>query len=178
MGDELRALFPEARIARLDRDSTSKRGSLENVLREVELGKTQILVGTQMLAKGHDFPNVTLVGVLNADQGLFGTDFRSDERLAQTIIQVAGRAGRADRPGEVLIQSHYPAHPLFDCLRMQDYARFAELALAERKAAEWPPFSYLIMWRAQAAQRAPVFEFLQRLARAARTRGSHNVRNS
>ncbi len=173
VGEELRTLFPEARIARLDRDATSRRGSLEQVLGEVAQGKTQILVGTQMLAKGHDFPNVTLVGVLNADQGLFGTDFRSDERLAQTIVQVAGRAGRADRPGEVLIQSHYPAHPLFECLREQDYARFAELALAERQATEWPPFSYLIMWRAQASAREPVFDFLRRLARTARERRSH-----
>jgi len=168
VSEELRALFPSARTARLDRDATSTRGSLAEVLDDVASGRVQILVGTQMLAKGHDFPNVTLVGVLNADQGLFGTDFRSDERLAQTIIQVAGRAGRADRPGEVLIQSHYPAHPLFDRLRDQDYLGFAELALAERRAAEWPPFSHLILWRAEAAQRGPVFDFLGRLARRAR----------
>jgi primosomal protein N' (replication factor Y) len=166
--DALRAQFPETRIGRLDRDATSRRGSLEKVLADVAAGDIQVLVGTQMLAKGHDFPNVTLVGVLNADQGLFGTDFRSNERLAQTIVQVAGRAGRADRAGEVLIQSHYPSHPLFAYLRTQDYAGFATDALAEREAARWPPFSYLIVIRAQATQREPVFAFLRRVAHAAR----------
>lgn len=172
VSEELRALYPNVGIGRLDRDSTSRRGSLASVLEDLERGKTQILVGTQMLAKGHDFPNVTLVGVLNADQGLFGTDFRSNERLAQTIIQVAGRAGRADRPGEVLIQSHFPSHPLFDCLLAHDYVRFAELALAERRDAEWPPFSHLVLWRASARQRATAFDFLHRLAGAARALGA------
>ena len=131
--DELAALFPTARIARLDRDITSRKGSLAAVLRDVESGNIEILIGTQMLTKGHDFPRVTLVGVLNADQGLFGTDPRSHERLAQTILQVAGRAGRADRPGEVVIQTHYPDHPLLECLLEQDYTAFATLALAERR---------------------------------------------
>ncbi|HSG65337.1 MAG TPA: primosomal protein N', partial [Gammaproteobacteria bacterium] len=166
--EELRALYPAARIGRLDRDATSRRGSLASVLADVEGGKIRILVGTQMLAKGHDFPNVTLVGVLNADQGLFGTDFRSIERLAQTIVQVAGRAGRADQPGEVLIQTHFPKHPLFDCLRAQDYSRFAELALAERRSSGWPPFSHLVLWRAHASSREIVFDFLARVARVAR----------
>jgi primosomal protein N' (replication factor Y) len=172
VGEELRTRFPDARIARLDRDATSARGSLERVLDDVASGRTQILVGTQMLAKGHDFPNVTLVGMLNADQGLFGTDFRSSERLVQTLIQVAGRAGRADRPGEVLIQSHFPAHPLFACLGSQDYGRFAAMALDERRSAHWPPFSHLVLWRAQAGQRRDVFAFLDRLARLARSRST------
>ncbi|NNC65833.1 MAG: primosomal protein N' [Gammaproteobacteria bacterium] len=172
VSEELRALYPNVGIGRLDRDATSRRGSLESVLADLETGKTQILVGTQMLAKGHDFPNVTLVGILNADQGLFGTDFRSNERLVQTIIQVAGRAGRADRPGEVLVQSHFPSHPLFECLLDQDYARFAELALAERRATDWPPFSHLVLWRASAVQRAAAFDYLRRLAGAARALGA------
>ena len=172
VSEALRALYPAAGIARLDRDATSRRGGLESVLADLEIGKTQILVGTQMLAKGHDFPRVTLVGVLNADQGLFGTDFRSNERLAQTIIQVAGRAGRAESPGEVLIQSYFPSHPLFACLLARDYARFAEIALAERRAAGWPPFSRLILWRANAVRRVAVFDYLHRLAGAARARGA------
>ena len=135
VGDELAALFPAARIARLDRDSTSRKGSLAAVLDDVESGNVEILIGTQMLTKGHDFPRVTLVGVLNADQGLFGTDPRSHERLAQTILQVAGRAGRADRPGEVVIQTHYPDHPLLKCLLASDYTAFATLALVERREA-------------------------------------------
>ena len=103
--DTLHALYPDRRIARLDRDVTSKTGALDAVLADVASGSTEILVGTQMLTKGHDFPKVTLVGILNADQGLFGTDFRSDERLAQTIVQGAGRAGRRERTGEVVIHT-------------------------------------------------------------------------
>ena len=167
---ELAALFPEARIARLDRDSAARKGGAGNVLASVERGDTQILVGTQMLTKGHDFPRVTLVGVLNADQGLFGTDFRSTERFAQILLQVAGRAGRGDRAGEVLIQSHYPQHPLLRRLADQDYTAFAELALAERRASGWPPFSHLILWRAEATRREPAHAFLEQVAATARGR--------
>ncbi|HIE72315.1 MAG TPA: hypothetical protein EYP98_20300, partial [Planctomycetes bacterium] len=131
------------RIARLDRDVASRKGQLADILADVEQGNTQILVGTQILTKGHDFPGVTLVGVLNADQGLLGADFRSNERLAQTLLQVAGRAGRRDQPGEVLIQTHYPAHPLLTSLIEHDYTHFAELALEERAQTRWPPFSHL-----------------------------------
>src|SRR5690606_3150728 len=167
VGDELAAHFPTARIARLDRDATSRKGTLDAVLGDVASGETDILVGTQMLTKGHDFPRVTLVGVLNADQGLFGTDPRSHERLAQTLLQVAGRAGRAERPGEVLIQTLYPAHPLLATLLRQDHAAFAELALAERKAAGWPPFAHLAAWQAEAPAREAVFAFLEHVKRTA-----------
>ena len=163
VGEELAALFPAARIARLDRDSTSRKGALDAVLADVAAGNVQILVGTQMLTKGHDFPRVTLVGVLNADQGLFGTDPRSHERLAQTILQVAGRAGRADRPGEVVIQTHYPDHPLLTCLLTRDYGAFATLELAERREANWPPFAHLAVWHAEAAKREPAFALLERV---------------
>ena len=166
--DELAALFPRARIARLDRDVTSRKGALANVLDGVASGNVEILIGTQMLTKGHDFPRVTLVGVLNADQGLFGMDPRSHERLAQTILQVAGRAGRADRPGEVVIQTHYPEHPLLSCLLAQDYAAFATLALAERRDAGWPPYTHLAAWRAEAAQREPAHALLNRVSAIAR----------
>jgi primosomal protein N' (replication factor Y) len=165
--EELKALFPAGRIARLDRDSTSRKGSLAAVLRDVGAGEVEILLGTQMLTKGHDFPRVTLVGILNADQGLFGTDPRSHERLAQTILQVAGRAGRADRPGEVVIQTHYPDHPLLACLLDGDYTAFATLALADRREARWPPFAHLAVWRAEAARRAAAFEFLEHVRAAA-----------
>ena len=161
--DELRSLYPGRRIERLDRDVTSRRGALAAVLENVARGDTAILVGTQMLTKGHDFPRVTLVGILNADQGLFGTDFRSNERLAQTIVQVAGRAGRRDQPGEVVIQTHFPEHPLLRSLLDEDYTAFAELALEERRRASWPPFSHLAVWRAEATQRPRVFEFLTKL---------------
>jgi primosomal protein N' (replication factor Y) len=161
--DELKSLFPAKRIARLDRDVAERGGALAAVLADVARGDTDIIVGTQMLTKGHDFPRVTLVGVLNADQGLFGTDFRSGERLAQTIVQVAGRAGRRDAPGEVVIQTHYPGHPLLTRLLNEDYAAFARLALQERRSAAWPPFSYLAEWRAEATRRELVYRFLNRV---------------
>lgn len=172
VADELKAVFAERTITRLDRDVTSSSGRLAAVLDSVASGDTDILVGTQMLTKGHDFPRVTLVGVLNADQGLFGTDFRSDERLAQTIVQVAGRAGRRAESGEVLIQTHHPGHPLLERLVRDGYSAYAELALAEREAAGWPPFSHLALWRAEAAQRDAVYAFLDRLrAHAAEAAG-------
>jgi primosomal protein N' (replication factor Y) len=171
--EELAALFPDARIARLDRDSTSRKGSLAALLGDVDAGRVQILVGTQMLTKGHDFPRVTLVGVLNADQGLFGTDPRSHERFAQTMLQVAGRAGRAERPGEVVVQTHHPEHPLLRCLLAGDYAAFATLALAERRDAHWPPFSHVAAWRAEAPRRDGAFALLEDVRRAvAATAGS------
>jgi primosomal protein N' (replication factor Y) len=175
VSDELAALFPAARIARLDRDSTSRKGALAALLGAVETGDVEILVGTQMLTKGHDFPRVTLVGVLNADQGLFGADPRSHERLAQTILQVAGRAGRAERPGEVVIQTHYPEHPLLACLLTQDYAAFAALALAERREALWPPFAHLALWHAEATCREHAFAFLEQVRAVAAGSASATV---
>jgi primosomal protein N' (replication factor Y) (superfamily II helicase) len=150
--DALARRFPDVRIARIDRDSTQRRGATEQILDEVRDGRTQVLVGTQMMAKGHDFPGVTLVGVINADQGLFGTDFRAGERLAQTLVQVSGRAGRADRPGEVLIQTSYPEHPLLQHVLTGGYEAFAEAALEEREAAGWPPYTHLAMLRAEASK--------------------------
>ena len=158
--ESIARLFPTATVTRLDRDSTQKRGAMDAILSAVAAGETDILVGTQMLTKGHDFPRVTLVGVLNADQGLFGSDFRSSERLAQTVVQVAGRAGRADRAGEVLIQSHFPQHPLLQCLITAGYQAFGEMALRERREAGWPPFGRLLILRAEAHQRGPAEDFL------------------
>jgi primosomal protein N' (replication factor Y) len=158
--DALGREFPGLRIARIDRDTTQRRGSVDRILDDVHAGRTRILVGTQMMAKGHDFPGVTLVGVINADQGLFGADFRASERLAQTLVQVAGRAGRADRPGEVLVQTSYPEHPLLQRLLTGGYEAFAEAALEERRAARWPPFSHLVMLRADAARPGLAMSFL------------------
>jgi len=146
----LMELFPEAGVARVDRDSTRRKGSMEKLLDEVQKGTRRLLVGTQMLAKGHDFPNVTLVGVLDADQGLFSADFRASERMAQLITQVAGRAGRAERPGEVLIQTHQPDHPLLRHLVREGYGSFATAALEERRQAALPPYAALVLLRAEA----------------------------
>ncbi|MHB8455781.1 MAG: primosomal protein N' [Acidiferrobacterales bacterium] len=156
----LTRLFPAANIERIDRDSTRGKGVLQEKLDRVLSGEADILVGTQMLAKGHDFPNLTLVGVLNADQGLYGSDFRSAEQLFQLIMQVAGRAGRADKPGEVMIQTFHPEHPLFCALCSHDYSGFANYALKERREAQYPPFSYLALLRAESAERDSALRFL------------------
>jgi primosomal protein N' (replication factor Y) (superfamily II helicase) len=158
--ETLGSLFPGASIARLDRDAVRRRGDLEEVMRRMSSGEARILVGTQMVTKGHDFPNVTLVVVLNADQGLFSTDFRAPERLAQTIVQVAGRAGRGARPGEVLIQSEFPDHPLLTSLLAEGYEGFARAALAERSQAAWPPFSRLAALRDSATTAPAALAFL------------------
>jgi primosomal protein N' (replication factor Y) len=160
--ETLAALFPDMPIARLDRDVVRKRGDLENVVSRITSGEARILVGTQMVTKGHDFPNVTLVVVLNADQGLFSTDFRAPERVAQTIIQVAGRAGRGSKAGEVLIQTEYPEHPLLTSLLAEGYDGFARTALAERDAAGWPPFAHVAALRTSATTLEAATDFLQR----------------
>jgi primosomal protein N' (replication factor Y) (superfamily II helicase) len=152
--------FPNAKIIRIDRDSTRPKGALERKLERARAGDADILIGTQMLSKGHDFPNVTLVGVLHADQGLYGGDFRADERLAQQIIQVSGRAGRAEKLGRVLVQTYHPDHPVFAALRRHDYDAFADFALAERRAAEFPPFGYLALLRAESPEPRAALKFL------------------
>ncbi len=158
--ETLSGLFPDLPCVRLDRDVVRHRGDMEEAMRRIASGEGRILVGTQMVTKGHDFPNVTLVVVLNADQGLFSTDFRAPERLAQTIVQVAGRAGRGERPGEVLIQTEFPAHPLLASLLAEGYEGFARTALRERSDASWPPFSRLAAVRDSAATAEAALAFL------------------
>jgi primosomal protein N' (replication factor Y) len=162
--ETLTRLYPDAPLARLDRDTAAARGAMEAVLERVHSGEARILVGTQMLTKGHHFPDVTLVVILDADQGLFASDYRATERLAQTITQVAGRAGRAARAGEVLIQTAFPEHPLLTKLITEGYEGFAVGALAERREAEWPPYSRLAMLRAEAKDTARLDEFLRAAA--------------
>ena len=162
--ETLARLFPDASLARLDRDTASARGSIQTVLERVHSGEARILIGTQMLTKGHHFPDVSLVVILDADQGLFASDFRATERLAQTITQVAGRAGRAARAGEVLIQTEFPEHPLLTRLITEGYESFAASALQERREAQWPPFSRLAMLRAEAKDRNRLADFLQAAA--------------
>jgi primosomal protein N' (replication factor Y) len=153
--------YPDAALVRVDRDVIRRREELEQALAAAAGGQARILLGTQMLTKGHDFPDVTLVVVLTADQGLFGADFRASERLAQQIVQVAGRAGRGDRPGEVLIQTAYPEHPLLQCLISGGYEAFAAKCLEERRAARLPPWSHLALLRADAPARADAHAFLR-----------------
>ena len=173
--DTLRALFPDARIARVDRDSTARKGSLAGVLDKVRKGEIDILVGTQMLAKGHDYPNLPLVGVLDSDSALFSADFRAAERLFAQLVQVAGRAGRADRPGEVLIQTDFPGHPLYAAVARQDFARFAADALEERRLAGFPPFSHLALLRAESKKAGEALDFLKLAARIAKRMAAHGT---
>lgn len=154
-------LFPQARIERFDRDSTRRKGALEVLLARVHAGESDILIGTQMLVKGHDFPNLTLVGVLNADQGLYNVDFRAEERLVQQLLQVTGRAGRADKPGTVLVQTHHPDNPAFAALAHQNYREFANFALTERAAAQFPPFGHLVLLRAESPKPQAALGFLR-----------------
>ena len=159
--EALNKLFPDYQTVRIDRDNTRRKDAFKNLLEEIHSGKTNILIGTQMLAKGHHFPDVTLVGILEADQGFYSTDFRGAERISQLILQVAGRAGRAEKPGEVLIQTHHPEQALLHYLQNQDYPALAKSLLAERKAAEWPPYSYLALVRAEAPDAGTPMNFLQ-----------------
>ena len=164
--DLLRDRFPDIELVRIDRDAVRRRGEMQALLGRVASGAARILLGTQMLAKGHDFPDVTLVVIVNADQGLFSADFRASERLAQTIVQVAGRAGRASRPGEVLVQTEFPGHPLLKSLLERGYGGFAPAALEERAQAHWPPYSRLALLRADARDPSAALDFLDQ-ARAA-----------
>ncbi|MDH3810604.1 MAG: primosomal protein N' [Gammaproteobacteria bacterium] len=158
--EALREHFPDRNIMRIDSDSTQKKGAMLDALDQAKEGQAEILVGTQMLSKGHHFPKLSLVGIVNADQGLFGTDFRSSERMAQSIVQVAGRAGRERRAGEVLIQTAFPEHAFWSTLINGGYERVAEEALAEREATHWPPYTRLALIRSAAHQRDDAIRFL------------------
>ena len=158
---KLGELFPAARILRIDRDSADSPQKWQALLAAIHAGAADILVGTQMLAKGHDFPNLTLVGVVGADAALFAADFRAPERLFAQLMQVGGRSGRAALPGEVLIQTEYSDHPLYRALTDHDYAAFARTQLAERETAGFPPFAFQALLRAEAQELAQALEFLQ-----------------
>lgn len=157
----LRSFFPKARILRVDRDSTRPKHALAGMLQQVRELEVDILVGTQMLAKGHDFPNLTLVGVINADGGLYSADFRASEKLFAQLLQVAGRAGRAALKGEVFIQTAFPEHPLFAALAKGDYASYAQALLQERAQAHLPPYAFQALIRAEAPELARALSFLQ-----------------
>lgn len=156
----LQGLFPQARIQRVDRDSTRNKDALNDILTAVNANEVDILVGTQMLAKGHDFPNLTLVGVIDTDSALFSPDFRASERLFAQLMQVSGRAGRASKSGEVLIQTAFPDHQLFNALQLQEYQAYAKLQIKEREITAFPPFTYLAVLRAEASQFSVVQQFL------------------
>ena len=159
----LAQLLPAARIARVDRDSTSRKNALVEILDQVHKQEIDILVGTQMLAKGHDFPNLTLVGVIDTDSALHSPDFRASERLFAQLMQVSGRAGRADKAGQVIIQTQFPEHALFNALRSQDYVSYADALLLEREQVQFPPYVFTALLRAEAND----FELVQKVLRYA-----------
>lgn len=163
--DVLKMRFPDKHIVRLDRDTTRTKGSLESAFQDIRDNKAEIIIGTQMIAKGHDFPNVTLVGVIDTDHALYSSDFRSLERMGQLLTQVAGRAGRAEKLGEVVLQTCHPEHPLLKILLEEGYAAFAEKLLLERKTISLPPYSYQTLLRSEATTLENAMNFLQ----AART---------
>src|SRR5690606_21883093 len=154
-------LFPGRRIVRLDRDVARRRGAAQRVLDAAHAGEVDLLVGTQMLAKGHDFRRLTLVVALDVDAGLYAADFRAPERLFATLMQVAGRAGRSGRASRMLVQTRLPGHPLFAFLARHDYAGFADRLLAERRETGLPPYRHQAMLRAEAPQLADAVGFLE-----------------
>jgi primosomal protein N' (replication factor Y) len=161
--------FPHARIMRIDRDSTRRKDAWQKMLNDIHGQRVDILIGTQILAKGHDFPNLSLVCALNSDVSLFSTDFRASERLFAQLMQVAGRAGRGDIPGEVLIQTEFPGHPLYHALCRHDYDSMARTVLAERKLARFPPFIYQVLLWAEAPKIDLALAFLTDAAALAAT---------
>jgi primosomal protein N' (replication factor Y) len=171
----LKRLFPERNIVRIDRDTTRRKGSLQQALDGIHAGEAEILVGTQMLSKGHHFPNVTLAGVLDVDSGLYSIDFRAAERLAQLIVQVAGRAGRGEKSGQVLLQTRHPEHPLLQSLLREGYEGFARAALRERREAGLPPFGHLALLRAEAVDNEAPRAFLHKVAGILEQSGNKSV---
>ncbi len=171
----LQQQFPDHPLVRIDRDSTSTRGSLDKLLKQAREGRASLLVGTQMLAKGHHFPGVSLVGMVDVDGGLFGADFRAAERMAQLIVQVAGRAGRGEHPGRVLMQTRFPDHPLLQTLVQSDYAAFAQEALREREQADMPPYSYQTLIRASASKAETAEAFLQQAVALVEKQAGHEI---
>jgi len=168
--EALQRHFPDTRVLRVDRDSTRQKNAFRDLVEEVHRGDPCILVGTQMLAKGHHFADVTLVVILDSDAGLFSTDFRGPERMGQLLLQVAGRAGRADKPGQVIIQTHHAEHPLVRTLLERGYHAFAELILSERRLTGLPPFRHMALIRAESKRPENAVAFLKQVRALAEQR--------
>jgi len=163
--DALALRFPDARLLRIDRDSTARKGELEALLEQAKDGQADILIGTQLITKGHDFPDLAMVGVLEADQGLYSNDFRATESLFQQVLQVAGRAGRRDQVGRVYIQTHFPEHSFFQFVKGHDFDGFAQTLLQEREHTQYPPFGYFALVRSESPHQAKALQFLRRAKR-------------
>lgn len=160
--DALALRFPDARLLRIDRDSTRRKGELAELLESARNNEVDIIVGTQLITKGHDFPNIALVGVLEVDQSLYSTDFRATENLFQQLLQVAGRAGRREQIGQVLIQTRFTDHPIFNTIMQHDYVAFATQLLKERHSAGFPPYGFFALLRAESPHQAQAMQFLRK----------------
>jgi primosomal protein N' (replication factor Y) len=152
--------FPNEKVLRIDRDSMTTKSTMLTKFADIHTGSSRLLIGTQMLAKGHHFPNVSMVGVIDADSGFFSADLRATERIGQLLIQVAGRAGRAEKKGEVWIQTRHPDHPLLRKLINEGYTTFAESILAERQQTTLPPYGHITILRSEANQKEVAIDFL------------------
>lgn len=170
--EALARIFPAARMLRIDRDTTRAKGAWTQMRQQIHEGSVDLLVGTQILAKGHDFPALTLVCVINADASLYSTDYRASERLFANLMQVSGRAGRAELPGRVLIQTEFPEHPLYAALRRQNFDDFAKDILSERKQAGLPPYTHQVILRAEALEQETAMDFLWNAAKRADAGGT------
>ena len=168
--------FPDYSLVRLDRDITRRKGSLESTLKDIHDNKHQIIIGTQILSKGHDFPHVSLVGILDIDYGIYSMDFRALERVAQLLVQVSGRSGRRHTQGEVYVQTHNPDHPLLRTLLQNGYPAFAKQALSQRAEWDLPPFSHQISLRARAQNSTAVYQFLESSKKIARATLPESIR--
>ncbi len=171
----LTEMYPDFPVLRIDRDSTRRKGSMESFISEINTGEPAILVGTQLLAKGHHFPNVTLVAMLDIDSGFYSSDFRATERLGQIILQVGGRSGRADKPGTVIIQTAFATHPLMETLVQDGYFEFATGLLRERKEAGLPPFTFHAIIRAEANSSTVASSFLESIIAKVQVRNTVNL---
>lgn len=165
--DSLRKYFPDIPIIRVDRDNTQRKDAMNHLFAEIHKESKAIILGTQMLAKGHHFPNITLVGIIDADNGFFSVDFRGTEQIGQLLLQVSGRAGRADKPGTVVIQTRNPTHPALQMLLQQGFSTFADYLLTERFETKLPPYSYFAIFRAYAKNDLQAKEFLTALKKSA-----------
>ena len=169
---ELAEAFPQAQVARMDRDTTTRKGAHARLLKQFRTGGADLLLGTQMIAKGLDFGGVTLVGVISADTGLLFPDFRAEEHTFQLLMQVAGRAGRAERPGEVLLQTRNPDHPALQCAAHHDYDGFARQTLKEREALGYPPFGRVVALEFRGPERPRALELAEAWTGTLRRRSS------
>jgi len=163
--ETLQSLFPDFPVRRVDRDSTRKKGKLAGFLTELQTGRPMILVGTQMLAKGHHFPNLTLVAMVDIDSGFFSSDYRAMEKMGQLVLQVGGRSGREGKSGKVIIQTQFADQPILKTLINEGYEPFINLVLTERKLNQLPPFRFHCLIRAESTQKQRAMDFLEDVAR-------------